>query len=112
VQYRVNNYNYSDRFNTNRYGQQRHQPPPQLPQRASQPYIQTPSSSSFPILPPYINQIVGDEKSYSTRDQNQYHTLPPIIKLPKQNIDFISCNIPYKEKKFIEGLRIVVGPVS
>ncbi|CAI2185435.1 14363_t:CDS:10, partial [Funneliformis geosporum] len=101
--------------------QEQQSPPPSVPvlSSSSSSSIVLPSLSSFSqlsfvpssstTLPP-IHQISDGEQSYPTRDQNI--ALPQIIQLPKQNVDFISCNIPYEEKRIIEGLNMAAGQVN
>ncbi|RIA82011.1 FtsJ-like methyltransferase-domain-containing protein [Glomus cerebriforme] len=137
-----NNYNSSDRYNynSNRYNQQGHHSPqhtsqsytreerhhhrhPTQEQKPSRSPSSIPPPSSSTTLPslsslPSISQLSSSDNSSSsfatlppiqqTEDQNQ----PPIIQLPKQNADFISCNIPYEEGKAIKGLRIIFGPIA
>ncbi|CAG8597958.1 13123_t:CDS:10, partial [Funneliformis caledonium] len=98
---------------------QEHQPPPPsipvlssssssstvLPSLSSISQLSFVPSSSSTTLPP-IHQIADGP----TKDQSI--VLPNIIQLPKQNVDFISCNFPYEEKRLIEGLNMVVGQVT
>ncbi|CAI2164419.1 11579_t:CDS:10 [Funneliformis geosporum] len=67
-------------------------------------------NASLPSVPPPSPKSFITEQSYASKVKNI--TLPPIIKLPKQHVDFITCNIPYEDGKFIKGLRMVIGPVT
>ncbi|CAB4376145.1 unnamed protein product [Rhizophagus irregularis] len=98
------------------------QKPPQPPLTSIPPSSSSSSSSStLPSLPSFssISQLSSDNSSSS------FSTLPPIqqidkdknritstIQLPKQNADFISCNIPYEGGKPIEGLGMVFGLIT
>ncbi|PKY49746.1 FtsJ-domain-containing protein [Rhizophagus irregularis] len=97
------------------------QKPPQPPLTSIPPSSSSSSSSStLPSLPSFssISQLSSDNSSSS------FSTLPPIQQidkdknritstiLPKQNADFISCNIPYEEGKPIEGLGMVFGLIT
>ncbi|CAG8476762.1 6581_t:CDS:10 [Funneliformis caledonium] len=109
---RHNSYNFHDRYNTNN----RQQSFSYL--REEQHKVYHPNQSQNrkqialpPCIPPPSTTSFITEQSYASKVKNQNITLPPIIQLPKQHVDFISCNLPYEEGKLIEGLRIVVGPV-
>ncbi|GBB83865.1 hypothetical protein RclHR1_10520003 [Rhizophagus clarus] len=109
---------YNTREERHREDHRHNRYPTQEQKKPQSPLTSNPPSSSptLPSLPSFsnISQFSSDNSSSS------FSTLPPIqqidkdknqIQLPKQNTDFISCNIPYEEGKAIEGLRMVSGPV-